>query len=373
MDATPSFRRPDAKCLLSIDGGGIRGIYALQILKRIEQIAEQYSGNPDIRLSQCFDYIGGTSTGGIIAAALALGMRAGEVEAFYLQQARHMFTPNTNWIKRFTSARYDSATLETELQEVFGATTTLGSPRLQTLLMLVMMNASTSSPWPLSSNPRALFNDIATCGAASNLHLPLWQLVRASAAAPFFFAPEAIEIAGRELLFFDGALTSFNNPAFKLFQMATLPEYKLGWPTGADKLLLVSVGTGLLPHSLAQTTAGSVNFLASLPAAIQSLMFSGTVEQDMLCRSFADVRAGDAIDGEVGSLRDASPIGGNALFSYARYNSDLSAGGLIASGFERYVASSFGIDAFSAIEPCIEIGSLAAREQVRAEHFGGFW
>ena len=179
-----SLRQPDKKCLLSIDGGGIRGVISLQILQRIELIAERISGNPTICLSECFDYIGGTSTGGILAAGLACGMRVSELESFYLDQAANMFTPNTHWFKRYTSAKYDSGALQAKLQEVFGATTTLGSSKLRSLLMLVMLNASTSSPWPISSNPNALYNELDTCGTKSNLHLPLWQLVRASAAAP---------------------------------------------------------------------------------------------------------------------------------------------------------------------------------------------
>lgn len=360
------------KCLLSIDGGGIRGIISIQILKKIEKIAENISGNPDIRLSDCFDYIGGTSTGGIVAAALALGMRTKEVESFYLEQSRQMFTLSS-WITRYTSARYDSTVLQDKLQEVFGKTTTLGSSKLKTLLLLVMLNASTSSTWPLSSNPRAAYNNLEECGSSSNLHLPLWQLVRASAAAPYFFKPESIMIDGRQFLFLDGALTSYNNPAFKLFQMATLPQYKLQWSTGAENMLMISVGTGLLSRSIAENDSSEANFLHALPAAMQALMFASTTEQDLLCRSFAKVLAGDDIDGEVGSLIDTKPIGSEALFSYARYNADLSPKALISAGFERFKTRSFSIDAVDAVQPCMEIGQWVAENKVHQSHFEGFW
>jgi len=368
-----SLRQTDKKCLLSIDGGGIRGILSIQILKRIERIAELLSNNPHICLADCFDYIGGTSTGGILAAGLACGMRVSELEAFYLEQASNMFAPNGNWIKRYTTAKYNSAALQGKLQEVFGATTTLGSSRLRTLLMLVMLNASTSSPWPISSNPHALYNRLDSCGPASNLHLPLWKLVRASAAAPFFFEPEAIAIEGREFLFFDGALTSYNNPAFKLFQMATLPEYRLEWPSGSDRMLLVSVGTGLLSRSIGLKAPTSVNFMESIPTALQSLMFTGTTEQDLLCRSFADVRAGEPIDGEVGALLGGSSVGGHPLFSYVRYNADLAPNALTASGFASLAGENFAIDSLSAIAPCKEIGKWVADTKVQPEHFSGFW
>ena len=368
-----SLRQPSKKCLLSIDGGGIRGVLSIQILKRIERIAEQLSNNPDICLADCFDYIGGTSTGGILAAGLACGMRVVDLESFYLEQASNMFTPNSSWFKRYTTARYDSSALQNKLQEVFGSTTTLGSPKLRSLLLLVMLNASTSSPWPISSNPSALYNQMDSCGANSNLHLPLWQLVRASAAAPFFFEPEAIEIEGKRFLFFDGALTSYNNPAFKLFQMATLPEYRLEWPVGSGNMLLVSVGTGLLSRSIGLKDPKSVNFMESIPAAMKSMMFTGTTEQDMLCRSFADVRAGDPIDGEVGALLGRNSIGGKPLFSYARYNADLAPKALSENGFASLSTHKFAIDSLDAIKPCIEIGKWVADKKVQPENFSGFW
>jgi hypothetical protein len=367
-----TLRSPNRKALLAIDGGGIRGLLSLQILKKIEAIAGECSGDPDIRLSACFDYISGTSTGAIIAAALSLGMRVADVEQFYLSQAQQMFSLNRNILKRYTSARYDSSKLQEQLQNVFGHDTTLGSSRLQSLLMLVLMNASTASPWPLSSNPQATYNRLDNCGTKSNLHLPLWQLVRASAAAPFYFAPEAITIEGQQFLFFDGALTSYNNPAFKLFQMATLPQYQLHWPTGPDRLLLVSVGTGLVSHSLAKQLPETVNFLDSIPGALQSVMFAGTVEQDLACRSLGEVRAGDPIDGEVGNLVGVKGIG-TPLYSYMRYNADLSSKALTATGFARYESASLAMDSLAAIEPCVEIGRWVAQQKVRSDHFRGFW
>lgn len=368
-----TLKRTDRKVLLSIDGGGIRGVLSLQILRRLEAIARDRSGDSMLVLADAFDYIAGTSTGGIIAAGLAIGMSCDEVERFYREQAPRMFSPNRNWVKRYTSARYDANVLQQELQDVFGKDTTLGSPRLRTLLMLMMLNASTCSPWPLSSNPRALYNDRALCGAASNLDFPLWRLVRASAAAPLFFSPEAIEIEGRNHLFFDGALTSFNNPAFKLFQMATLPQYRLEWKVGAQNMLLISVGTGQVARSLTQVAPEAVGFLDALPIALQSLMASGTAEQDLQCRSFAHVVAGDAVDGEVGDLHGTPAIGGQALFTYARYNADLTPKGLERCGLDRWVGTPLGIDALAAVDACSDIGAWVARERVAARHFDGFW
>ena len=71
------------------------------------------------------------------------------------------------------------------LRDVIGEDTTLGSEKLHTFLMMVLRNATTDSPWPLTNNPRAKYNDPTRPGC--NLSLPLWQLVRASTAAPTYF------------------------------------------------------------------------------------------------------------------------------------------------------------------------------------------
>ena len=138
-------------------------------------------------------------------------------------------------------ARYDEAGIETVLRREFGEDRTLGSPDLRCLLLLGLRNTSTGSPWPVSSNPAGA---LQPGPRGSNLDLPLWQLIRASSAAPTFFVPEEVDVGGQTFVFSDGAVTTLNNPALQLVLMATLPAYRLGWPTGRDELLLVSVGTG---------------------------------------------------------------------------------------------------------------------------------
>ena len=90
----------------------------------------------------------------------------------------------------------DDEPLATELKKVFGSDTTLGSAELQTLLLLVMRNASADSPWPISNNPYAKYNDPVL--PDSNLKFRLWQLVRASTAAPTYFPPEVIVLPGKK-------------------------------------------------------------------------------------------------------------------------------------------------------------------------------
>ena len=358
--------------LLAIDGGGLRGLLALRILAKIENILREQSGNPKLVLSDYFDYIGGTSTGGILAAALAIGMSVDKIEQFYVEQAPAMFTPTRNPFKHWLYARYDSAPLQNRLMDIFGADTNLGSEKIRTLLLLVMLNAATSSPWPVSNNRYAKYND-PIYGEENNLALPLWKLVRASAAAPYFFEPEEIQVGQNRFLFYDGALTSLNNPAFKLFQMATLPAYRLEWPTGADRMLLVSVGTGLLPKEIGQLGLLDKQVGSVMLNAMQSLMFAGTAEVDMQCRSLGRVLAGDPIDSEVGDFVGARPAGGAALFSYIRYNALLTEKGLSALGCSALLKKTgFRLDDLEALDPCAKVGDAVASLFVRSEHFSDF-
>src|SRR5687768_12266028 len=97
----------------------------------------------------------------------------------------------------------------------------------------------TDSPWPVSNNPLAKYNqkyreDGSRPRDDCNLDLPLWQLVRASTAAPVFFPPEVVKLGKREFVFVDGGITMYNNPTFQAFLMATVEPYKMGWPAGED-------------------------------------------------------------------------------------------------------------------------------------------
>lgn len=151
--------QPAPKKMLAIDGGGIRGVLSLGVLQRIESLLKEKSGKSDFRLADYFDYIAGTSTGGIIAAGLSKGMLVGEILKFYREAGPQMFV-KTNLLNRL-KYKYDEEPLAKKLKDEFGETTEFGSPDLKTLLLLVMRNASTDSPWPLSNNPYAKYNDSA--------------------------------------------------------------------------------------------------------------------------------------------------------------------------------------------------------------------
>ena len=192
-EARSSFKEKLAKTgsrkLLTLDGGGIRGIISVEILAKIEAELRAVASNPDLVLSDYFDYVAGTSTGAIIATLVSLGFGVDEIRDFYVKSGAEMFQPARLWERLHT--KFNDDNLTRMLKEVTGAETTLGSDKLRTLLMIVLRNATTDSAWPVSNNPKAKYNDVAVRGAGTNLHLPLWQLVRASTQRPPISHPKS--------------------------------------------------------------------------------------------------------------------------------------------------------------------------------------
>jgi patatin-like phospholipase/acyl hydrolase len=165
-------------------------------------------------------------------------MSVTEILTFFKNNGPDMFT-EAGLLRRL-QYKFESEPLAQQLKNTFGEAMLLGSPELECLLLLVMRNATTDSPWPISNNPFAKYNEASHPDC--NLKLPLWQLVRASTAAPTYFPPEVITCGRKSFIFVDGGVTMYNNPSFQMFLMATVDRYwtkapgnKQGWPTGRTK------------------------------------------------------------------------------------------------------------------------------------------
>jgi len=130
--------------ILSIDGGGIKGLYAARV---IEQIEKRYGK----KIHKHFDLICGTSTGGLIALALSLGFSATEVADFYSEKGKIIF-PHTSWFKRtyhllrqaILSNKYKSDTLREQMVSFFGEGKKLKD--CKTLLCIPAYNISEGMP-----------------------------------------------------------------------------------------------------------------------------------------------------------------------------------------------------------------------------------
>lgn len=358
--------------LLALDGGGIRGVITLAILGELQaQLQQALKRDDTFVLADYFDYIGGTSTGAIIATCLSLGWRVERIRQFYESSGQAMFD-KASVLKRF-KYKFEDEKLAALLQREIGSDVTLGDERLRTLLLLVMRNATTDSPWPVSNNPHAKYNltDRADC----NLRLPLWQLVRASTAAPTYFPPETIDVGAQRFVFVDGGVTMFNNPAFQLFLMATLPEYKLNWPRGERSMLLVSIGTGAAANANADLAPEQMNLLYNASSIPSALMAAASVQQDLLCRIFGRACCGSHLDNELGTLLwdGVAPTDGTRHFTYMRYNADLSRKGLDALGLtDIKPADVQQMDSVDHIGELGRVGEAVARRDVNIRHFSGF-
>lgn len=104
--------------ILSIDGGGMRGIIPAKILCELEEELQKAHGE-DARLCDYFDLICGTSTGGIIAIGLALGMSAKQMLNLYIEHGKEIFS--YKWFRLITKGRfYDQCVLKKFLKEAYG-------------------------------------------------------------------------------------------------------------------------------------------------------------------------------------------------------------------------------------------------------------
>jgi hypothetical protein len=317
------------KNILELDGGGIRGVFTLEILARMEQMLRKHYGRDDLVLRDHFDFFAGTSTGPIIAACLCWGYSVDKIMDLYVSYGGKMFQ-HLPWynLRRFFFSKFDPRPLSEMLQRIFSedgegrVPALLGTDKLKTsdgqlrLLMVVVRNHSTGSAWPLTNNPNAKYNNREH--KECNLDIPLYKLVRASTAAPVYFDPEVIRLGETTSVFVDGSITPYNNPALIAALTAILPCYNLNWETGPDKIRMVSIGTIRFPSGLPKKAVRLwVGYNAArIPAA---LIQGAASEQDYLCRCLGECIYGDPIDSEVKSLIGV-PLPGQRWFSYVRYN-----------------------------------------------------
>lgn len=362
------------KRILALDGGGIRGALTLGYLARMEAVlAERDCANPDFRLSDYFDLIGGTSTGSIIATGLALGYSVAELTEIYRDLAAEVF--EQGWFRfGVFGAKFPKEPLERALRDHFGDET-LGSDRLRTGLMVMTKRIDTASPWLLHNNPRGRYYDTRPGGTGTpNRELLLRNIVRASAAAPHYFEPEVIEVAPDiSGAFVDGAVSPHNNPALQLLMAATVRGFGLRWPMGRDKLMLVSVGTGMRVDPLSAAQAVRMPALRLAAESIMSIMTDANWLGQSLLQWMSDSPTAATIDAEIGDLSGDLIGDGPALLTYLRYDTHLESDWLASTlGLEltdAHCAEIYAMDDPANVDELTSIGAVAAAAQVVPDHF----
>ena len=382
MPPTTPVNSSGAKRLLSLDGGGIRGLIEAEVLMEIETQLQHLTGK-DRPLCEHFHLIGGTSTGAILAASLAMGLRAADLRDFYLKLGKQIFTPEF-FITRFWH-KYPNKPLEKALKDVLGENTILGDSRLRTLLLIVSKNVTLGSTWFFTNNPKGKF-------FSQNRGLPLWQIVRASTAAPTYFPPQTINIANGPTTthayeFVDGGVSTYNNPSMQLFLEATEPDYRLAWPTGVDNLLLMSLGAGFSTEIIAEGKAAHYNALDWAQYAIEELMGDANLQQNVLMHLIGEHPRQAPPEGmPAGALPEAgapsgstlsnvsSSLGGSKLLTYQRITIGVSRQRLDQLGLSDIDPGKVGkLDCVDQMANLQRIGRAIAKEQVNMQALGKFF
>ena len=369
--------------LLSIDGGGLKGLIPAEALIAIESQLDALTGK-SLPLSDRFDLIGGTSTGAILAVGIALGLRAAELRDFYLKFGKDIFT-KVFWPKRFWHS-YPSRPLEQHLKKQFGESTTLGSDKLRTNIVIVSKNVTLGQTWFFTNNPKGKY-------FPNNRELPLWKIVRASSAAPTYFPPKTISVpddAGQpqKYEFIDGGVSSYNNPSMQVFLEATDPTYHFGWPTGTDELLLLSLGTGFNALTVPVGKAECYNLLDWARYAITELMDDANLQQNVLMHLIgkppsgknsiprAEMNAARATGGPADDALDfVTPGSGeDKALTYQRITVSFTRERLQGLGLGDIDPAKVGeMDAVDQIPNFQRIGQAVAKEQVRMDLLNQFF
>lgn len=364
-DSTP-------KRILALDGGGVRGILTLGYLERIEDLLRtRHGGSREFRLCHYFDLISGTSTGAIIAACLAKGMRVGEVRKLYEDLAGSVFKRSRFRLGIFR-VRYSAMRLRELLKDIF-QNNTLGSLSLQTGLLVVAKRLDTGSIWPMSNNPG---NRFFTAGPNdsffSNEDYPLRSVVRASTAAPSFFAPEFIEISSEgerpQGEFVDGGVSPHNNPALLALQLATIKGFGAAWPLDPDKLLLVSVGTGSAQPGTSKSWLAGEHAIKSL----LSLMDDCAESVETILQWLSSSPTARNIDAAMNDLH-LDLLAERPLLQYLRYNVQLDnrwiKENLDITMTDDEVRNLGAMDRPENMRTLSKLGIQAAKRQIEEHHF----
>lgn len=211
--------------ILSIDGGGVRGVIPATVLAALEA----QTGRP---ARETFDFVAGTSTGAIIAAGLAAGIPSARVAGLYAERAPQVLrsTPVTSGLRRLVRGHlYDSETLHRLLREDLGDARDWRLNDAPIDLLVTAKRLRDGMPWYFVRD-----NPANSCRAGT---IGLADAVSASTAAPTYFAAWAIRGIG-ELI--DGGIGVAGNPVYQ----ACVEAFEFTEAYRPADTQVISLGTG---------------------------------------------------------------------------------------------------------------------------------
>lgn len=225
--------------ILSIDGGGIRGVFPAMFLANYEAELKA-KGVKNWQAYQNFDLITGTSTGGILAIALALGIPAQELYELYLNEAKNIFGKKKGLFKQFRYASHERDVLTKLIQDKFKSTNSEGNDP-------ILKDCKTNVCIPifdlLQGKPSVLKNDYHP-RFTRDYHIPAFQAALATSAAPTYFSPfeaKYTDLNGIDKTFknkVDGGVFA-NNPT-----LLAIIEAQEAFKQHLSNLKVLSLGTG---------------------------------------------------------------------------------------------------------------------------------
>tara|TARA_R110000868_G_scaffold1041_1_gene7967 strand:+ start:5884 stop:6909 length:1026 start_codon:yes stop_codon:yes gene_type:complete len=253
--------------ILSLDGGGIRGIFSAQFLKACEK---EFGSTA---IYKHFDCIAGTSTGGITALGLSIGMSTDEVVKFYKVDGRKIFPllPSNSlsaarrFMRSWWKPKLDHQELENALKARFGDR--LLGEAFPRLIIPAFMMPKTEIAVFKTDHHRDFKNDHLT---------PMWKVARSTAAAPTYLKGLEDQPSGK--VFLDGGVWA-NNPVMVAIVDA-LSAYNLTF----EQIRVLSIGTGNHPLELnrKQIFGGLVAWKQAVEAAMFLTTDNATAQAKLL-------------------------------------------------------------------------------------------
>jgi len=211
------------KIILSIDGGGMRGILTIQLLKKLESIA----GSP---LYEWCDMVAGTSTGAIIASLILKKKSAIEIEELYVKLVSRVFTKRNMLANRYYNPpAFDKKNYRNLLKDIIGNST------LEEVCKATGLDCMLTSK-DMSAGEETFFTCVKQKDGFVGTYksVLLRGVMEATMSAPTYFAPFE--------RFIDGGTTTYNNPVLAAILEAL--EYTGKDKYKADELTVFSLGTG---------------------------------------------------------------------------------------------------------------------------------
>ncbi|MEB3343607.1 patatin-like phospholipase family protein [Okeania sp.] len=220
--------------ILSLDGGGVRGVMAARILQQIEQ---QIQGSKGQSLQEYFDLVAGTSTGSLIAAGIVSGMNVNQIIDLYKKETQEIFPYQSRWspkrlplIRKYglSAPKFSNQGLINVIKKftVKNQVPIKIKDVVKPNILIVAYNMYQDDPSFFVNQDSLWYSDI-----------PLWEICVSSASAPTYFPPYELKIQDKSYPYIDGGVAA-NNPTLAAVGYAIKLGHKL------EEISVISIGTG---------------------------------------------------------------------------------------------------------------------------------